>query len=492
MSRVMACPIREAVRKFPDRVALADADQTVTFEQLDAAVTGTADGLQARGTTPGQVVAVLGRNSVEHAVLFFAALRSGFTLMPLNCRLTVVDWRRQLSAAGCRLVVFDKEFRHEAADLAVASASMSEIIADNPSGFDQRAPIEIPLERKALIIFSSGSTGRPRGVMLTFGNLYFNALGSAAFLPLGPDDTWLAVLPFFHIGGISILLRTALAACGALLMPRFDVQEIIEAIGRRRFNVVSLVPTMLNELMMADSENLLRGLRGIIVGGAAFDASLQREAAAKRLPILTTYGLTETASMVTLLDKSDRPDLWTTAGKMLPYREVMIALDDDQPAPMGTTGRILIRGEVVFHQYVGEPDICRRPDDWFDTGDRGVMDMSGYLTVAGRRDSLIVSGGENIDMTRIESVLMSISGVKGAVVLGRADEKWGRRPVAFVEPSGEEFPEERIMEELAAQLPRFMLPDRIIIVRALPLTAGGKYDRVALQRQYADVLGDDH
>lgn len=491
MSRMIACPIREAARKFPDRIALSDADQTVTFEQLDAAVTGTSDGLQARGITTGRVVAVLGRNSVEYAILFFAAIRCGVTLMPLNSRLTAVDWRRQLTAADCRLVVIDREFQPNAADLAIASVSMAEIIAENPSGFDQRAPIEIPLEREALIIFSSGSTGRPRGVVLTWGNLYFNALGSAAFLPLGPEDIWLAVLPFFHIGGISILVRTVLAANGAYIMPRFDATSVIEVIRRGQISLISVVPTMLNNLMIADGDNLLRNLRGIIVGGAAFDAALRRDAAAKRLPILTTYGMTETASMVTLLDKTDRDDLWATSGKMLPYREVMIALDDGSPAPMGTAGRIMIRGETVFPRYIGVTDIRRQPEDWFDTGDRGVMDMAGYLTVLGRQDSIIVSGGENIDMTRIETVLMAISGIKGAVVLSRADETWGRRPVAFVEPSGEEFPEERIKEELAAQLPRFMLPDRIIIVRALPLTAAGKYDRAALQEQYADLFNDN-
>ena len=488
MNRVMVCSVQTAAQKCPDSIALYDINQTVTFSQLDALVTGTAAALQTRGVVPGQVVAVLGRNTIESAVLFFAALRYGFILMPLNWRLTAADRRWQLSAANCSLIIHDKEFNAEVADLGIASISIREIVSDDAQGSSQRSVIEIPLEREALIISSSGSTGRPRGVVLTWGNLYFNALGSATFLPLGPEDIWLAVLPFFHIGGISILFRTALAACAAYVMPRFDAKSIVEILRQHHISLISLVPTMLTDLLTEDGNNLLRGLRGIVLGGAAFDAALRQEAAAKRLPILTTYGMTETTSMVTLLDKSDRPDLWATAGKILPYREVMIADDQGKPSPMGERGRIVIRGEVVSRRYIGEPDTERLPDEWFDTGDFGTMDASGYLTIAGRRDSIIVSGGENIDLTRIESVLNAISGVKGAVVMSRVDEKWGRRPVAFVEPSGEDFPEERIMEELAAQLPRFMLPDRIIIVRPLPLTASGKYDRIALQKQSPDIF----
>ncbi|MDD4050404.1 MAG: o-succinylbenzoate--CoA ligase [candidate division Zixibacteria bacterium] len=488
MNRVMVCPIQAAAQKYPDRIALYDINQTLTFSQLDAMVTGTAAALQARGVVPGQVVSILGRNTVEFAIVFFAALRHGFILMPLNYRLTPADRRRQLSAADCRLAIHDSEFKAEAADLGVTSVSIREIISDDVQGSSHSSVIEIPLEREALVIFSSGSTGRPRGVVLTWGNLYFNALGSATFLPLGPEDIWLAVLPFFHIGGISILFRTALAACGAYVMPRFEAKGVIDVLRQNHISLISLVPTMLNDLLGEDGDNLLRGVRGIILGGAAFDAALRQTAAAKRLPVLTTYGMTETTSMVTLLDKSDRPDLWATAGRILPYREVLIADDKGKSLPMGERGHIMIRGDVVSRRYIGERGTERLPDDWFDTGDIGIMDAPGYLTVVGRQDSIIISGGENIDLTRIETVLNAISGVKGAVVVSRKDEKWGRRPVAFVEPSGADFPEERIMGEMAAQLPRFMLPDRIIIVRPLPLTAGGKYDRIALQEQYPDVF----
>jgi acyl-CoA synthetase (AMP-forming)/AMP-acid ligase II len=201
--------------------------------------------------------------------------------------------------------------------------------------------------------------------------------------------------------------------------------------------------------------------------------------------------MTETTSMVTLLDKSDCPDLWTTAGRVLPYREVAIIDNDGKPSPVGWPGRIMIRGEVVSRRHLGEPERQRLPDEWFDTGDIGAMDSSGYLTVAGRRDNIIVSGGENIDLTRIETVLNAVSGIKGSVVISREDEKWGHRPVAFVELYDENISEGRIREELAVDLPRFMLPDRIVIVRSLPLTVGGKYDRTALPRLYPDIFARD-
>lgn len=491
MNRLIACPLRTAARKTPDRKALSDPDRTMTFGEWDTAVARTVAGFRAGGILPGQVIAALGRNSIEYAVLFFAALRYGLILTPLNTRLTVADWRQQLSAANCRLVVADREFQPQAIGLGIALKSMTDIIADAAGDIDRDIEVEISLDREALLMFSSGSTGRPRGVVLTGGNLYFSALGLATLLPLGPEDVWLAVLPFFHIGGISILFRAALGACGVYIRPHFDAADILETLAHARITLLPLVPTMLGELLAADTANLLRGLRAIIVGGAAFDASLRREAEAKRLPILTTYGQTETASMVTILDKSDCPELWATAGRVLPYREIMIASDDGEPVPAGTMGRILVRGEVVAGRLLAGLQVRCRPEDWFDTGDNGVMNMSGYLKVTGRGDSVIVSGGENIDLTRIEAILTGVSGVKGAVVLGRADEKWGHRPVAFVEPSGEDISEARIREELGAQLPRFMHPDRIIIVRPLPQTANGKYDRAALRERYAKILGAD-
>ncbi|NMC43301.1 MAG: acyl--CoA ligase [candidate division Zixibacteria bacterium] len=491
MNRLIACPLRIAARTTPDRIALSDPDRSMTFAEWDAAAVGTVESFQAGGILPGQAVAVLGRNSIDYAVLFFAALRYGLILTPLNTRLTVADWRQQLSAVHCRLVVADREFQPQAIDLGIPSVSMTNIIAGTAADVDRDVEVEMPPDRDALLIFSSGSTGRPRGVVLTGGNLYFSALGLATILPPGPEDVWLAVLPFFHIGGISILYRAALGACGVHIRPCFDAADVLETLAPARITLLPLVPTMLGELLAADSANLLRGLKAIIVGGAAFDASLRREAEAKRLPILTTYGQTETASMVTILDKSDRPELWSTAGRVLPYREIMIASDDGEPVPAGTMGRILVRGEVVAGRLLAGLQVRCRPEDWFDTGDNGVMNASGYLKVMGRGDSIIVSGGENIDLTRIEAILTGVSGVKGAVVLARADKKWGHRPVAFVEPSGEDISEERIREELGAQLPRFMHPDRIIIVRPLPLTATGKYDRAALRERYAKILGVD-
>lgn len=488
MNRVIACPLRTAAVKSPDRIALSDPDRSMTFAEWDAAVAGTMEGFTARNIASGQVVAVLAWNSIEYAILFFAAWRYGVVLMPLNCRLTVDDWRRQLSTADCRLVVTDRRFQSQAADLGVPSVAMTDIIADAPAEVSPDARIDIPLDRETLLVFSSGSTGRPRGVVLTGGNLHFNALGLAAILPPEPDDVWLAVLPFFHIGGISILVRAASAAGRVHLLARFDAAGVLEALAAASVTFLSVVPTMLADLMAADAVNRLRALRGIIVGGAAFDAALRREAEAKRLPILTTYGLTETASMVTLLDKSDRLDLWTTAGRVLPYREIMIADDNGESAPPETVGKILIRGEVVAGRFLDEREVRRGPEDWFDTGDNGMMDRSGNLTVLGRRDDVIVSGGENIDLTRIEAVLSGVPGVKGVVVLSRADDKWGRRPVAFVEPSGGSSPEADIRTALTAQLPRFMHPDRIVIVRPLPLTGNGKYDRAALRQRYADIL----
>jgi len=484
------CPIRTHARTTPDRPAISDVDKTISYGDLDRRISHIAARLKDAGIGPGDIVAALGFNSLQYAVLFYVSFRAGYTLMPLNCRLTESDWLSHLKAGNAGLCVVDHDHDAYSASLTVPTMRMNDLPPDRnfPADAEPDDDVTCSLSADALIIFSSGSVGAARGVVLTRSNVFHSASGAVERLQIGPDDVWLAALPFYHIGGISILFRTALAGCSTHVMPRFDADEVIGVVKAKDRVYLSLVPAMLRDLLGIDHDNILAECEAIILGGAGWDESLRQECAARRLRILTTYGLTETSSMVTLLPPGSSPEKTATAGTALAHREVKIIDDNRRALSVGEAGRIAVRGPVCFSRYLNRSNSPAASDGWFVTDDLGKLDRNGFLTVIGRADSVIVSGGENIDLNRIESELSSVPGVAGAVVMARRDERWGHRPVAFVEVSGDAHTESSIAAALAERLPKIMIPDRIIVLEQLPTTGSGKYDRQALRNTYRDLF----
>ena len=477
------CPIQIVASDSPDRFALTDGRRKVTYKELDCMIDQAIHHLRLKGVEAGNVVAVLDNNSISYAILFYAALRSGFILMPLNARLTSAEWRRQLNAAGCRLLVVAGQFTDAAKSLDIELADIDEITSDYGRPVSIDSPHELSLDREALIIYSSGSSGASRGIVLTWHNLYYSALGIESMLACSSDDCWLAALPFFHIGGISILFRAVRAGCGVHIFDKFRQETILEVIGSKRGCCLSVVPTMLRDLISADLEHRLNKVRTIILGGAPLDDSLRRKCQQLDLPVLTTYGMTETSSMVTLLPPDHPPDKISTSGKILPHRQIRIA------AP-GEEGPILVRGEVLFSRYLNQIEPLVDDQGWFETGDIGKIDEDGYLTVTGRSGRFIISGGENVDLNQIEQALASLEGIEGAVVLPRSDNKWGERPVAIVQLSDCRLTEAKIKNRLSKMLASISIPERVIIIDRLPLTGSGKYDRQSLIIRFKDVLED--
>lgn len=486
-NRTALCPVLKAAVDAPAQIALSDGRHTITYGDLDRIIEATATRLSASGVIPGDLLAVLAQNSMPYAALFYTAFRHGYRLLPLNCRLHSSDWRIQLAECRCRLLLLDHDFTLPAGDLGIETVNIHDVVRPPDHSCRPARPDPVSLDREGVIMYTSGSSGRPRGVVLTWANLHFSALGQAAGLPPAQDDCWLAVLPFFHVGGLSILYRTALAGCTSHILPGFSLESVLHLVRDGRVTLLSLVPTMLSDLIRHDPDNQLRLTKAIILGGAAADDSLRREIVARRLPVLTSYGMTETASMITLLDFPRQMEKLASAGRTLPYGEIRILDNLGKSVPPGHPGRIRVRGEVLFSKYVGEQK--RAADqDGFETGDLGMLDDDGYLTVLGRADRIIVSGGENLDLGRIEAAIRSIPGVSGAVVMPRPDKRWGSRPVAFVEVANASLSESFLLQEIGRYLPRFMIPDKLIVVPHLPLTGSGKHDHSALRQQFPELF----
>ncbi|HYP48644.1 MAG TPA: AMP-binding protein, partial [Thermoleophilaceae bacterium] len=299
------------------------------------------------------------------------------------------------------------------------------------------------------VIHTSGTSGRPKAVELTYANHHASALASAANLGVEPDDAWLCPLPLFHVGGLAVLLRSAIYATTAVLHERFDAERVRAALEGGEVTLASLVPTMLGRLRAAGLERAPR-LRALLLGGGPIPGGLLEWASAAGLPVRATYGMTETASQVATAAPGER------AAKPLEGVELQIAPD----------GEVLVRGPMVAHGALAG-------DGWLHTGDLGRLNEAGLLRVEGRLKDIIVTGGENVAPAEVEEALLAHPAVLDAGVAGRPDPEWGEAVRAFVVVSdGAEV--DGLREWCAERLAAHKVPKRIERVASLPRNAAGK------------------
>jgi o-succinylbenzoate---CoA ligase len=395
------------------------------------------------GLEPGSRVALHLPKDERYVALVLALIRAGHVACPISERLPPQGVTRLLERAACSALISEDQEILQAVGLLKPGPAV--LLEEGPQDSSRRSrPADIAQERPATIIFTSGSTGAPKAALHTFGNHYHSALGSNANIALRPGDRWLHSLPLYHVGGLSILFRCLLAgATVALPQPGTTLGESIAGLAATH---ISLVSTQLSRLLRESAD--LGGLEAVLMGGGPVPSSLVDEALARRLPLHTSYGLTEMASQVTTTPPGASLKELRTAGRALPGREVSIS----------ERGEILVRGETLFAGYVVGEEIDRPLDEegWFHTGDLGELDEDSYLRVGGRMDNLFISGGENVQPEEVEEALCQLEGVDEAVVVPVPDEEFGARPVAFVRAAGRE-PEE-LAQELEPVLPRFKIP----------------------------------
>jgi len=311
------------------------------------------------------------------------------------------------------------------------------------------------------VLFTSGTTGAPKAVVLTRLNHEASAIASAWNLGVAPDDRWLCVLPLHHIGGLAILLRSAMYGTTAVLHERFDAERVVAAIEAGEVSLVSLVPTMLRRMREAGLSGP-GGVRAILLGGGPVPRDLLEWAAAIGLPVLQTYGMTETASQIATLRAGEAVAHHGSAGRPLPGVE--LAVDG--------AGEILVRGPMVSAGALSA-------DGWLHTGDRGHLDEDGFLHVEGRIDDVIVTGGENVAAVEVEQALLSHPAVADAAVAGRPDPDWGRAVTAWV-VLATHVADSELAAHCRARLAGFKVPKEFIRVDELPRNAAGKLQRAKL------------
>jgi o-succinylbenzoate---CoA ligase len=478
----------------PTRLALVSGEDRWTFAELDRRADAMALRLAAQGVVAGGRVATLLRNGAAPVVVIHALSRLGAVLVPLNVRLAPAELRWQLGHCGASLLLFEAEFAAVVATAREGHTSLRAIALDAVSAAGENPPalspdIDTPVRRQVdltalqSIVYTSGTTGRPKGALLTFGNHWWNALGSALNLGLRADDCLLASLPLFHVGGMAILWRSVIYGSTAVVQERFDPAAMNRAIDSEGVTIVSVVAAMLQRLLDQRGDRPYpASLRCVLLGGGPAPRPLLERCAARRIPVVQTYGLTETGSQAVTLAPEDALRKLGSAGKPLFHLELRVG-GPGGAAASHEPGEIMLRGPSVSPGYLGEPqDVRRSADGWLATGDIGWLDEEGYLYVADRRDDLIISGGENVYPAEVEAVLLAHPAVAEAGVTGRADAQWGQVPIASVVlRAGSDVGDSDLLAWCAERLARYKVPARVTFVAALPRTASGKLQRRLLR-----------
>jgi O-succinylbenzoic acid--CoA ligase len=427
----------------PDRIALVADGAGVTYAELEAEATWVARRLAAHGVRRGSTAALTMHPRREQVVLLHALMKVGARLLPLGTRLTEAE-RDAIVAAEEPIVDLDDagELTQTEADLPLLG--------------------EHDMDDVCCRVLTSGSTGAPRPVGLSYGNFLWNAVGSGFNIGVEPEDRWLCCVPLSHIAGLGIVMRSVIYGTAAVIHDGFEVDRVGAALEADRITVVSVVATMLTRLLDAGAD--LSGPRAILVGGGPVPEEPLEEAIARGATVVQTYGLTETCSQVTTLAPADAHRKLGSAGR--PLLTTHLRIQD---------GEILVQGPTVAP---GSTDA----DGWLHTGDLGQIDEEGFLYVSDRIDDLIVSGGENVVPAEVEEVLLRHPEVADAAVIGREDPEWQQAVTAVVVlENGSGITPDDLRRHCAETLAGFKVPKRVELAAALPRTPSGKLMRRALR-----------
>ncbi len=487
----ITCPVYLNSLNIPERTALKSDGVSISFGELERRIRGCAAVLKNRGVKAGDRLGVIACNSVDYATFVFAVYRIGATIVPISTRLNRDVWVDIIGRTDCKALIVDDEALDfaEGADrdylvLSESGTTMNADLAED-SGFAVAS--EMALDSEASIVFTSGSEGIPRGVILTIANHYYSALASNENIRLSGDDCWLAVLPFYHVGGLAIPFRTALAGCSTYVMSRFDVGSVNRLIDDRIITHLSLVPAMLSSLL--DTRGMRRfpdTLKVILLGGESAPSHLLETIRTHSLPVVTTYGMTEAASQVCTTSPSDPIEKLDSSGRPLIHSEVRILDKDGKPLGENRHGEIAVRGPIIFERYLGKTaGSSTDRDGWFRTGDMGHFDSDGFLHVRGRRDDMFISGGENIYPSEIERAVEKFPAVAECAVIAVESAQWGQRPVLFVRGIDDTRIDMRELRSYLGEcLPGIQVPEEIIEIAVFPRGSIDKIDKERLREVY--------
>ncbi|UOQ50644.1 o-succinylbenzoate--CoA ligase [Gracilibacillus caseinilyticus] len=456
-----------------------DNGDTYTFLQLKQKAERFA--LQLSNVHQQGHLAILSDNTADMIIAFWACTYLKVPTVFLNTRLTLTEWQQQCDDADVQLLLCADGYIVGAEHLQQSVYSFSHIHTLTPT--DKALASMIDMDSVCSMMFTSGTTGRAKAVMQSFQNHWSSAVASALNLGLMPTDKWLICLPLFHISGLSTLFKSVIYGMPVYLMERFEEDKVHHAIMEKQVTIISVVAVTCERLLQRLGEaNYPTSFRCMLLGGGPAPKSLLEKAKQRHVPIVQSYGMTETSSQIITLNAADALRKLGSAGKPL-FTSSLQIIKDNREALSNEVGEIVVKGPMVTNGYYQRVEANQKAfrDGWLYTGDLGYLDEEGFLFVVDRRSDLIISGGENIYPAEIEDVLLSCDGVLEAGVTGMKDEKWGQVPVAFVVCDSEQITSEHILAYCQERLAAFKVPKRLMFCSQLPRNATGKLQRYKLK-----------
>ena len=487
----------------PTNRALTFEGTTWTYAELLDRVDRFAASLRAGGVAPGDRVAYLGLNHPVFFVSMFAAARLGAIFVPLNFRLTGAELDFIINDSGVHTVIADEAHKevldHVRAQLPcqryigaeAGSEGWEDLVALVAATSPLAGAVDVKADDVALIMYTSGTTGRPKGAMLTHGNIAWNNVNALHGMAFGSDEVSLVVAPLFHIGGLNVTTLLSMQKGGEIVLHRtFEPGAALEAI--EQYGVTNMFGVPAIYLFMSQHPKFettdFSSVRLFVVGGAPVPEPLLKVYNGKGIPFAQGYGLTETAPFCSLLLPEYAVDKVGSAGKAPLYTDLGVLDEAAKPCAVGERGEICTRGPNVMAGYWNRPDATAQAIDrqgWFHSGDLGYFDEDGFLFVVDRVKDMVITGGENVYPAEVESALYEHPKVAEVAVIGLADDRWGEAVTAVVALK----PDQQLtLEELrdfgADRLARYKLPTRLETVDALPRNPAGKVLKFELRDRY--------
>ena len=489
-----------------DKEALVDGERRLTYSELNQRVNRLAGSLQALGLAHGDRCAILAYNCLEYVEVIFATAKLGLTLVPLNWRLSPPELAFNLSDSGADTLLFDAEFAEVVTQLQEQTTIKRMIVLGSAASLESDAYEEllarqsddeptvdqtVGLDTAHIIMYTAGTTGRPKGAVLSQGASFWNAINLTLDMNFNPDDRNLSVLPMFHIGGIGLLTLPVLYTGGAVVIQRtFDPAETLRLLKEEKITLFFGVAAVFLFLIQHSDFNAeaFENVRVVMSGGAPLPESLVRQYHQAGIVLQQGFGMSEAAPSIATLSRDLALKKAGSIGRALFHVEARVVDLEMNDVPADVEGELVIRGPNLMQNYWNRPEATNEAFEggWFHTGDIARMDADGDLYIVDRKKDMFISGGENVYPAEVENAIFELSQVAETAVIGIKDEKWGEVGLAVVSlRSGEQLSADDIIDFLKQRLAKYKVPRQVVFVGQLPRNAAGKVLKNKLREAYS-------